>query len=90
MDTTLKHPRAKEIRQHEIQVVEIKRRAKTWRLMDCNEDTLRQMRDALTKEMQTLESRLAEVDDHFMIYVEKGLPLEAEQTRQLIERLSTE
>jgi voltage-gated potassium channel len=90
VDTTLEHSKAKGLRQHEIRVAEIKRRAQTWRLMDCDEDTLRQMRDALTEEMRALESRLAEADDHFMVYVEKGLPLETEQTRQLIERLSTE
>lgn len=90
MDTTLEHPKAKELRQHEIRVAEIKRRAQTWRLMDCDEDTLRQMHDALTEEMEALESRLAEADDRFMVYVKKGLPLETEQTLQLIERLSTE
>ena len=90
MDTTLEHPSAKEIRQHEIRVADIKRRAQNWRLADCDEDTLKQMRDALTEELQALESQLAEADEHFIIYVEEGLPLETEQTRQLIDRLSTE
>lgn len=90
MDTTLEHPKAKEPKQHEIRVAEIKRRAQTWRLMDCEEDTLRQMRDALTVEMEALESRLAETDKRFMVYVEEGLPLETEQTLEIIEHLSTE
>jgi len=90
VDATLEHPQAKVIRQHEMRVEEIKRRAKTWRLMDCNEDTLKQMRAALIEEMATLESRLAETDDRFMSYVEHGRPLETEETLQVIERLSTE
>jgi hypothetical protein len=90
MDTTLEHPKAKELRQHEIRVAEIKRRAQTWRLMDCDEDTLRQMRDALIEEMEALEGRLAEADERFMVYVEKGLPLETQETLQFIERLSAE
>jgi len=90
VDMTIEHPKAKELREHEIRVSEIKRRAQTWRLMDCDEDTLRQMRNALTVEMEALESRLAEADERFMVYVEEGLPLETEQTLELIERLSTE
>ena len=90
MDTTLEHPKTKELRQHEIRVAEIKRRAQTWRLMDCDEDTLRQMRDALIEEMEALEGLLAETDERFMVYVEKGLPLKTQETLQFIERLSAE
>lgn len=90
MDATLEHPQTKQIRQHEMRVEEIKRRAKTWRLMDCDEYTLKQMRSALTEEMETLESRLTETDDRFMSYVEHGRPLETEETLRVIERLSTE
>jgi len=58
--------------------------------MDCDEDTLRQMLNALTVEMEVLESHLAKADKRFMVYVEEGLPLETEKTLELIERLSTE
>jgi voltage-gated potassium channel len=90
VDTTLEHPRAKDLRQHELRVAEIKRRAQTWRLLDCDGKTLRQMLDALIEEMEALESRLAEADERLMVYVEKGLPLETQETLSFIERLSTE
>ena len=54
MDTTLEYARAKEVGQHEIQVDEIRRRARQWRLMDCDEDTLEQMRHDLIEEIEAL------------------------------------
>ena len=90
MDTTLGHVRAKEVGQHEIQVDEIRRRARQWRLMDCDEDTLEQMRHALIEEMEAVEDRLAEADKRFSIYVDEGQPLDTEQTLQSIDQLSSE
>ena len=75
MDTTLEHARAKEVRQHDIQVDEIRRRARQWRLLDCDENTLEQMRHALIEEMEAVEVRLAEADERFSIYVDEGQPL---------------
>ncbi len=90
MDTTLGHVRAKEVAQHEIQVDEIRRRAQQWRLMDCDEDTLEQMRHALIVEMEALEDRLTEADKRFSMYVDEGQPLDTEQAIQSIEQLSSE
>lgn len=90
MDTTIECLKAKEIGQHEMRVDEIKRRAQHWRLVDCDEDALQQMRHALIEEMQAVENRLAETDKRFLFYVEKGLPLDTQQTLTIIERLSIE
>lgn len=90
MDTSLDHLKAREIGRHRVQVAEIKRRAQQWRLTDCSEATLDQMRHALIEEMETLEQRLQEANDHFLLYVENGRPLDTEKSLQLIDRLSRE
>ena len=90
MDSTLDHLKAKEIGRHQLQVTEIKRRAHQWRLTDCSVATLGQMRHALIEEMQTLEQRLAEANDHFLLYVENARPLDTEKSLQRIDHLSRE
>ena len=76
MDTTLEYARAKEVGQHEIQVDEIRRRARQWRLMDCDEDTLEQMRHALIEEMEAVlreVQKLADRADVLAARIEKGI-----------------
>ncbi|HEX6385043.1 MAG TPA: hypothetical protein VF177_10265, partial [Anaerolineae bacterium] len=90
MDRSLDHLKAKEIGRHQLQVAEIKRRAHQWRLTDCSEATLDQMRHALIEEMATLEERLEEANDHFLLYVEHGRPLDTEKSLQRIDGLTRE
>jgi voltage-gated potassium channel len=88
LDAIFDQLKAKEVRQHEMQVAEITRRAQHWRLMDCDENALEQMRHALIKEMEAVEKGLAETDNRFLFYVEQGQPLDTERALQAIERLS--
>lgn len=88
MDTTRENLKAREVGQHEIQVAEIKRRAQHWRLMDCDDDALKQMRRALIEEMEAVEARLVETDKRFLYYVEKGRPLDTQRSLQVIDRVS--
>lgn len=89
-DTLDEHLRAQEIGRHRIEVEEIKRRAKHWRLMDCDEATLEEMRHALIEEIEGLEQELAEADRHFLLYVENARPLHTEQALRAINRLTAE
>ena len=84
------HLRAREIDRHRIEVEEIKRRARHWRLTDCTEPTLAKMRHALIEEIEQLEKALAEADRRFLLYVENALPLDAEQALRTINRLTAE
>lgn len=78
------------IAQRRVDVNEVSRRARNWRLLDCSEATLSQMRRALTEEIAHLEERLAERDRAFSLYVEAGRPLDAEQALHQIDRLTAE
>ena len=44
------------------------------------EATLSQMRHALIEKMQALEQQLDEANDHFLLYVENGRPLDTEKS----------
>lgn len=90
MDTTLDHLKAKELSSHRIQVAEIKRRAHQWRLRDCTEKTLDQMRHALIEEMEALEEKLNEANDVFLLHVENGQPLNTEKSLQAIDQMTRE
>jgi len=90
LDTSLDHLKAKEISRHRPQVAEIKRRAHRWRLTDCSEETLSQMRRSLIQEMEMLEDELNEADQSFLLYVENGQPLNTEKSLQTIDRLTRE
>jgi voltage-gated potassium channel len=87
-NTMLEYVKAKELGQHEIEVDEIRRRSKRWRLTDCDEEALTNMRHALIEEMEDVESRLVDTDKRFRYYVEEGRPLDSQRTLQVIERLS--
>ncbi|MCA9970342.1 MAG: ion transporter [Anaerolineales bacterium] len=89
-DTERDHQRAKEIGRRRLQVDEIKRRAQRWRLTDCDEETLAQMRHALIDEMEVLQGRLQEADKRFALYLENGRPLEVDQTLRALDRLTVE
>lgn len=90
LDTTLDHLRAKELSRHRLQVADIKRRAHQWRLRDCSEETLNQMRHALIVEMESLEKRLQDADNRFLQHVENGQPLRTEKSLQTIDQLARE
>lgn len=90
MDTTHDHQLAKEYGRHRLEVNEIKRRAQQWRLMDFSEESLDQMRHALIDEMAQIEGDLRQTDAQFMQFIERGKPLETEQQRQRINRLTSE
>jgi len=90
MEIKLDHERARELQRHQGDVVEIRRRARQWRLTDCDVTALTRMRRALMQEMEQQEVRLNEADDHFLMFVENGRPLETEEVRQRIESLSNE
>ena len=83
------HERAKELGSHQLRVQRIKDRAQHWRLTDCDEPTLVQMRHALIDEMEMLEKELSKADDRFLAYVKAGRPLDTERERETIERLTT-
>jgi|GEM_PF-1008623 len=84
------HLRAREIDRHRIEVEEIRRRARHWRLTDCAEDTLEEMRHALISEIEELEEALAAADRRFLLYVENARPLDTEQALRTINRLTAE
>lgn len=84
------HLRAQEIGSHQARVEEIRRRSQNWRLMDCDVETLERMRHTLIEEIEELEERLAEADRHFLIYVERGRPLDVQHALYEIDRLSAE
>ena len=84
------HARAREIDSHQVQIEAIRRRARHWRLIDCDEEALVRMRHALIEEIETVEQQLTEADRHFLLFAEKGRPLDAEQALRQINRLSAE
>ncbi len=90
MDSLRDHLRVKEIESHHLEVTEIKRNAKHWRLQDCSIETLERMRFALIEEMDKLEKELSAEDQQFLFYIQEARPIETEQSRETIERLSTE
>lgn len=84
------HHKAREFAQHESQVSDIQRRAQHWRLTDCDEQTLTQMRHALLAEIEQIEQRLTHANQEFLHFVENAEPVATEQSRQLINRISAE
>jgi hypothetical protein len=84
------HQKAKQIGRHRARVAEIKRRAHHWRLTDCTEETLDQMRQALIEEMETLEKELAAANAIFLQNVEQARPTDTERALQAIDRLAGE
>lgn len=84
------HLKASEIAQHDVEIADIRRRAREWRLMDCEDEVLEQMRRNLFVELGNVEQELKRADEHFRLYVEKGRPLETERAQQAVERLSLE
>lgn len=90
VNSTQDHFKAREISRRQVEVVEIKRRAQQWRLTDCTEETLEQMRHALIEEMEVLQKRLLEVDKRLNMYLENGRLLEVDQSLRTIDRLTLE
>ena len=84
------HARVQEIGRHQVAIETVRRRARHWRLIDCDEETLVRMRHALIEEIEVVEEQLAQVDRHFLLYVDKGRPLDAEHALRQINRLSAE
>ena len=84
------HQRAEEFNRHNLEVTKLRRQAHQWRLIDCSEETLQQMRHALLDEMESTEARLAETNQHFTVYIERGQPLQAEAMRERIDRQANE
>ncbi|MDX1663131.1 MAG: ion transporter [Candidatus Promineifilaceae bacterium] len=84
------HERAQEITRHQVQIDTVRRRARHWRLIDCDEEALVRMRHALIEEIEAVEAQLKEADRHFLLFVDKGRPLDAEQTLRQINRLGAE
>jgi voltage-gated potassium channel len=69
-------------------VSDIQRNAQHWRLSDCTEAALTNMRHTLLAEMETLEGEIHRTNDQFLRYMDHGRPLETEQTRQSIDELA--
>ena len=69
-------------------VSDIQRSAQHWRLTDCTEETLINMRHTLLDEMETVETEINRINDQFLRYINHGRPLETEQTRQTINELA--
>lgn len=84
------HQRAKQFSTRRLEVAEIVRQTRQWRLLDCSDTVLKQMHHNLIHETADIEERLREANDHFQLYIEKGRPLEAGQAQATIERLSFE
>ncbi len=76
--------------QRRIDVAAVTRRTRNWRLLDCSEATLQQMRGALQQEIAGIEERLLEGERAFNLYVDGGRPLLVEQARLQIDRTTSE
>lgn len=90
MDSLRDHLRVRELESHRIEVEEIRRNARHWRLMDCSIETLERMRHALVNELESLEEALASENQQFLFYIEQARPLETETSRENLDRISTE
>jgi hypothetical protein len=90
VSTLLDHQKVKEIGSHRARVAGIKQRAHHWRLTDCTEETLDQMRHALIEEMEALEKELSLADARFLQNVEQARPTDTERALQGIDRLAGE
>lgn len=90
MDTSLDHLKARAMGQRQIEVNDIQRRAKQWRLTDCSLETLDQMRHTLIDETEAIHKQLTEADERFRLYVEHSRPRQADETLRAIDRLTAE
>ncbi|MCO5203865.1 MAG: ion transporter [Anaerolineae bacterium] len=84
------HDKVREFARHEADVATIRRQAAHWRLTDCDEPTLTQMRHALLDEMARVEKMLDAANQAFLHFVQQGNPVETERSRQQINRISAE
>ena len=89
MDTLSDHLKVKTLQTHSVAVNEIQRNARNWRLMDCTVETLVRMRHAVIEEIEKIEERLNLENNQFMEYIDSARPLEAEESRETIESLTT-
>lgn len=90
MTATFSSAKRLSISEREERIEEIHRRAKQWRLMDCEEDTLRRMQTVIDHEMKEVERQLANADETFKQYMEAGNLAGTERTLDHINRLSVE
>jgi voltage-gated potassium channel len=90
IDQRLDHEKAKSLHRQEAEVSFIRRRAENWRLTDCSVAALEQMRHALIVEMERLQEKLETLDNQFLQTINGGMPLQAEESREDIERLSNQ
>jgi voltage-gated potassium channel len=68
----------------------IQNRVRRWRLVDCPETTLAQMKTALSKEMAKLAAKMTEANELFENYIAMGNPSGAMNVQEQIEGLTTE
>jgi len=91
MTISLQVPREHPIQRPVIDEIEaIQERARRWRLIDCSEDTLTQMKTALDQDMSALAERLEKADALFQKYINWGNPSGAISKQEDIEALSNE
>ncbi|MGB1251329.1 MAG: potassium channel family protein [Candidatus Promineifilaceae bacterium] len=84
------HVRAQEFSKHEGDVLAARKRAREWRLTDCDEATLNRMRHALLDEMDSVEKRLRAADVYFLQCIEASNPLAVDKGAQRLNRISAE
>lgn len=89
MDSLADHLKVKSLQNHSIEVDDIRRSARHWRLMDCSVETLEQMRHAVIEEIEKIEAVLHAENRQFIQFIENARPIETESSRETIERLSS-
>ncbi|MEM7333506.1 MAG: ion transporter [Chloroflexota bacterium] len=88
MDSLSDHLKVKTLQNHSMEVREIRRNARNWRLMDCTVDTLEKMRHAVIEEIEKVEGKLKLENSQFIDFIDSARPIEAEETRENIETLT--
>ncbi len=82
------HQLAREFAKHAQKVRNIRRRAQNWRLLDCDEPTLVEMRHSLIEQMVALEGTLNAADSYFLHCIENSDPVATEDALQQLNRLT--
>lgn len=88
MNSLADHLKVQSLRNQSIEVNEIRRHARNWRLLDCSQETLERMRHAVLEEMEHVEGHLHEENKQFLELMRHARPLQLEESREEIERLT--
>ena len=84
--TATNHHQVRQIGRRHLEITEMRRRAHQWRLLDCSDEVLEEMRHNLMQQIEQIESQLFEANQLFNRYAEAGKPLKTEETLKQIDR----